>query len=73
MSIQFLNHMDVKFLLDLQNHLLPFECEICVMLCKTVQMHFRHLTYELTIGYCFKATVMDAGRFWKGFDLDFQP
>lgn len=72
MSIQFLNHMDVKFVLDLQNYLLPSECEICVMLCKTVQMRFRHLSYELTIGYCIKTTVMDAGRFWKSFDLDFQ-
>ena len=72
MSIQFLNHMDIKFVLDLQNYLLPSECEICVMLCKTVQMRFRHLSYELTIGYCIKTTVMDAGRFWKSFDLDFQ-
>lgn len=72
MSIQFFEKMDEKFLLEIQSYLLPSDSVPCVVLCKTINMRFNQLSYELTIGYPVIIFVKSAARYWKDLDLDFQ-
>ena len=72
MIIPFLRNIDIGVVLLLQSYLLPSESETCVVLCRILNVRFRELRYELTIGYPIEIIVRDVGKMWTNFDLDFQ-
>ena len=72
MIVPFLRNIDIGIVLLLQSYLLPSESETCVVLCKTLCVRFRELSYELTLGYPLEIIVRDAGKMYTNFDLDFQ-
>ena len=72
MIVPFLRNIDIGIVLLLQSYLLPSESETCVVVCKTLRVRFRELSYELTLGYPLEIIVRDAGKMYTNFDLDFQ-
>ena len=72
MSKVFIHKMDASIVLLIQDFLKNDESLICTLTCKTMQKRCKELQYDIKKGRTEKQLVIDAGRFWKEFDIDFQ-
>ena len=72
MVIEFLERMDISIVLLLQDFLNNKDASACSMICTRMQKRCRELKNDLTTGRSERRMVMDAGRYWKFIDIDFQ-
>ena len=72
MSIRFIESMDISVVLLLRSFLNHTDEVSCSILCRSMQKRSNELYDDLLIGYTQRQLVIDKGRFWKSFDLDFQ-
>ena len=69
---RFIVNLDVSILLLLQDFLKNDDSLSCTLICKSMQNRCKELFYDIIRGRTKRQMVIDAGRFWNTFDIDFQ-
>lgn len=72
MILEFLERMDGSIVLLFQDFLNNRDASACSMICTGMQKRCRELKHELKTGRSERQMVIDAGRYWKVIDIDFQ-
>ena len=72
MVLKFLQCMDVSIVLLVQDYLDNKDASSCSMICICMQKRCREMKEDILRGRSERQLVIDSGRFWKFFDLDFQ-
>ena len=70
--IHFIEHMDVSLTLLIRSFMNNTDEISCSMVCRSMQKRITELYHDLVIGYTQNQLLIDTGRFWKCFDLQFQ-
>ena len=69
---RFITKLDISILLLIQDFLKNNDSLSCTLICKSMQNRCKELYYDILRGRTEIQLVIDAGRFWKIFDIDFQ-
>ena len=72
MILKFLQRIDVSIVLLLQDFLSYRDDSACSMICTCMQRRCHEMKHDLIIGRSERQMVIDASRFWKIIDIDFQ-
>ena len=69
---RFIVNLDISILLLIQDYLDNNDSLSCTLICKSMQNRCKELYYDILKGHTERQMVIDSGRFWKIFDIDFQ-
>ena len=69
---RFIANLDISILLLVQDFLNNDESLSCTLICKSMQYRCKELYYDIIRGRTERQTIIDSGRYWKIFDIDFQ-